>query len=41
MIDALDNLGGFDEYERMKNILVETEDSAVIEALTANKCLVN
>lgn len=41
MIDALDNLGGFDEYEKMKNILVETEDSAVIEALAANKCLVN
>ena len=39
MIDVIDNLGGFDEYEKMKNILVETEDSAVIEALIANKCL--
>ena len=41
MIDVIDNLGGFDEYEKMKNILVETEDSAVIEALAANKCLIN
>ncbi|MBQ9419448.1 MAG: hypothetical protein IJU31_03625 [Synergistaceae bacterium] len=41
MIDALDSLGGFDEYERMKNILVETEDSIVIETLAANKCLVD
>ena len=39
MIDALDNLGGFDEYEKLKNILVETEDRAVIEALIANKSL--
>ena len=39
MIDVLDNLGGFDEYEKLKNILVETEDRAVIEALIANKSL--
>ena len=39
MIDAIDKLGGFEEYERMKEILLSTEDSVVIETLAANKCL--
>ena len=39
LIDVLDGLGGFDEYEKMKNIIVETEDNLVLEALAAHKCL--
>ncbi|MBQ7196719.1 MAG: hypothetical protein IJS40_04850 [Synergistaceae bacterium] len=39
LVDVLDSLGGYDEYEKMKSILVETEDSAVLEAFAANKCL--
>lgn len=39
MIDALDSLGGFNDYEKMKAVLVEGDDMAVIEALAANKCL--
>ncbi len=39
LVDVLDNLGGFDEYEKMKNIIVETEDSLVLEALAAHRCL--
>ena len=39
LIDVLDGLGGFDEYEKMKDIIVETEDSLVLEALAAHKCL--
>ena len=39
LIDVLDNLGGYDEYQKMKDIIVETEDSLVLEALAANKCL--
>ena len=41
LIDVLDSLGGFDEYEKMKDIIVETEDSLVLEALAAHKCLTN
>ena len=41
LIDVLDGLGGFDEYEKMKDIIVETEDSLVLEALAAHKCLTN
>ena len=41
LIDVLDGLGGFDEYEKMKNIIVATEDSLVLEALAAHKCLTN
>lgn len=41
VLDVLDRLGGFDDYEKMKNILLGTEDSEVIEALAANKCLVD
>lgn len=39
MLDVLDSLGGFEEYERMSKILVESDDAAVIEMLAANKCL--
>ena len=39
MIDAIDSLGGYEEYERMNKIIMEREDSAVIEALAAHKCL--
>ncbi len=39
MIDTLDSLGGFNDYEKMSAILVEGDDMAVIEALAANKCL--
>ena len=41
MIDVLDSLGGYEEYQRMSEILVETEDSVVIETLAANKCLMD
>ena len=40
LIDVLDNLGGYDEYQKMKDIIVETEDSLVLEALAAHKCLI-
>ena len=39
MLDVLDTLGGYDEYEKMSGILLESDDEAVIEALAANKCL--
>lgn len=39
LIDVIDNLGGYEEYEKMKGIIVETEDSLVLEALAAHKCL--
>ena len=39
MIDALDVLGGYDEYERMSGIIVEGDDEAVIEMLAANRCM--
>ena len=39
MLDVLDTLGGYEEYEQMNNIIMEREDSAVIEALAAHKCL--
>ena len=39
MVDALDNLGGYLEYQRMRSLLTSTEDSEVIETLAANKCL--
>lgn len=41
VIDALDDFGGYGDYEKMKKIIVGTEDSEVIEALAANKCLAN
>ncbi|MBQ6434927.1 MAG: hypothetical protein IJJ09_02895 [Synergistaceae bacterium] len=41
MIDALDSLGGFNDYERMSKILVEGDDMAVIEAMAENKCLID
>lgn len=41
LIDVLDSLGGFEEYERMKNIIVGTEDRLVLEALAAHRCLTN
>ena len=41
MIDALDSLGGFHDFERMSKILVEGDDMAVIEAMAANKCLID
>ena len=39
MLDVLDTLGGYDEYERMSGILLEADDESVIETLAANKCL--
>lgn len=39
MIDALDASGGYEEYEKMSRIIVEGDDEAVIEMLSANKCL--
>ena len=39
MLDVLDTLGGYEEYERMSGRLLEGDDEAVIEALAANKCL--
>ena len=39
MLDALDNFGGYLEYQRMRRILTSTEDEEVIETLAANKCL--
>ena len=39
MLDVIDTLGGWDEYERMSGMIVEGDDEAVIEMLAANKCL--
>lgn len=39
LLDVLDTLGGYEEYERMSSIIVEGDDEAVIEMLSANKCL--
>ena len=39
MLDALDSLGGYEEYEKMSGVVVEGDDMAVIEILAANKCL--
>ncbi|MBQ7593784.1 MAG: hypothetical protein IJU48_05465 [Synergistaceae bacterium] len=39
MLDVLDTLGGYEEYEKMSQILVEADDTAIIEALAAYKCL--
>ncbi len=39
MIDALDALGGYDEYDRMSKMIFEGDDESVIEMLAANKCL--
>lgn len=39
MLDVIDTLGGYDEYERMSSILLEADDMSVIETLAANKCL--
>ena len=40
MLDVIDTLGGYEEYERMSKIIVEGDDAAVIEMLAANKCLI-
>lgn len=39
MLDVLDTLGGYEEFERMSGILIEADDMSVIETLAANKCL--
>lgn len=39
LLDVLDSLGGYQEYERMSHIIIEGDDMAVIEILAANKCL--
>ncbi len=39
VLDVLDSLGGYEEYERMSGIVIEGDDMAVIEILAANKCL--
>ena len=41
MLDVIDTLGGYEEYEKMSKVLVEADDAAIIEALAANKCLAN
>ena len=41
ILDGLDSVGGYDEYERMSKIIVEGDDAAVIEMLAANKCLID
>ena len=40
MLDVIDTLGGYEEYERMSRMIVEGDDAAVIEMLAANKCLI-
>lgn len=39
MIDVLDNLGGYYEYEKMSVLIKEGDDESVIEMLAANRCL--
>ena len=39
LLDVLDTLGGYEEYEKMSSLIVEGDDEAVIEMLAANKCL--
>ena len=39
LLDVLDTLGGYEEYERMSGRIIEGDDAAVIEMLAANKCL--
>lgn len=39
MIDALDVLGGYEEYEKISGMIVEGDDEAVIELLSSNQCL--
>ena len=39
LLDVLDTLGGYEEYEKMSGLIVEGDDEAVIEMLAANKCL--
>ena len=39
LLDVLDTLGGYEEYEKMSALIVEGDDEAVIEMLAANKCL--
>ena len=39
LLDVLDTLGGYEEYEKMSGLIVEGDDAAVIEMLAANKCL--
>lgn len=41
MIDALDVLGGYEEYEKISGMIVEGDDEAVIELLSSNQCLTN
>ena len=39
LLDVLDTLGGYEEYDRMSGMIIEGDDEAVIEMLAANKCL--
>ena len=39
MLDVIDTLGGYEEYDAMSKILLENDDAAIIEALAAHKCL--
>lgn len=39
LLDVLDSLGGYEEYEKMAGLVTETDDMSVIEAMAANKCL--
>ncbi|MBR1439128.1 MAG: hypothetical protein IJ587_11400 [Synergistaceae bacterium] len=39
VLDVIDSLGGYEEYECMSGIMLEADDRAVIETLATNKCL--
>ncbi|MBQ7193130.1 MAG: hypothetical protein IJR98_02005 [Synergistaceae bacterium] len=39
LLDVLDSLGGYEEYEKMNSLVLEADDNSVIELLAANKCL--
>lgn len=41
VLDAIDSLGGLEEYEKMSGVLFGADDVSVIETLAANKCLSN
>lgn len=39
MLDALDSLGGYEDYDRISGMIIESDDEAVIEMLAANRCM--
>ena len=40
-IEILNTLGGLEEYNKMKKLITENDDRAIIEMLAAHKCLSN